>query len=41
MLAERVAAGQAAVVGLRYRLVDGRAEVVAAHGLEAVTAAVP
>ncbi|MEJ1110886.1 MULTISPECIES: hypothetical protein [unclassified Kribbella] len=39
--AERVAAGQAAVVGLRYRLADWRAQVAAAHGFEAVTAAAP
>jgi carbonic anhydrase len=29
-----VAAGQAAVVGLCYRLADGSAQVVAARGLE-------
>lgn len=34
VLAERVDAGQAAVVGLCYRLVDGRADVVAARGLD-------
>jgi carbonic anhydrase len=33
VLAEKVAAGQAAVVGLCYRLADGSAELVAAHGL--------
>ncbi|WP_214408958.1 carbonic anhydrase [Sphaerisporangium fuscum] len=38
VLTERVAAGQAAVVGLCYRLADGSAQVVAARGLE-VTAA--
>ncbi|MDL4816547.1 carbonic anhydrase [Actinomadura opuntiae] len=36
VLAERVDAGQAAVVGLCYRLADGSAQVVAARGLEAV-----
>ncbi|WP_026197259.1 carbonic anhydrase [Sciscionella marina] len=34
VLAERVDAGRAAVVGLCYRLVDGRADVVAARGLD-------
>ncbi|GAA1594048.1 hypothetical protein GCM10009804_58280 [Kribbella hippodromi] len=34
VLAERVAAGQAAVVGLRYRLADGRAQIVATRGLD-------
>ncbi|MEU5251981.1 carbonic anhydrase [Streptomyces longwoodensis] len=34
-LAEKVAAGRTAVVGLRYRLADGTAQVVAARGLEA------
>ncbi|MGW4525025.1 carbonic anhydrase [Amycolatopsis sp. NPDC004378] len=34
VLAERVDAGQAAVVGLCYRLADGRADVVAAHGVD-------
>jgi carbonic anhydrase len=34
VLAEKVAAGQAAVVGLCYRLADGSAQVVAARGLE-------
>lgn len=38
VLAEKVAAGQAAVVGLCYRLADGSAQLVAAHGLD--TAAV-
>jgi carbonic anhydrase len=38
VLAERVGAGRAAVVGLCYRLSDGSAQVVAARGLE-VTAA--
>ncbi|MFI5496424.1 carbonic anhydrase [Actinoplanes sp. NPDC051859] len=33
VLAERVATGQAAVVGLCYRLADGSAQVVAAHGV--------
>ena len=39
VLAERVAAGQTAVVGLCYRLADGQAQLVAAHGLD-ITAAV-
>ncbi|WP_330347678.1 carbonic anhydrase [Streptomyces sp. NBC_00582] len=34
VLAERVAAGQAAVVGLCYRLADGSAHLVAARGLD-------
>ncbi|GHG50726.1 MULTISPECIES: carbonic anhydrase [Amycolatopsis] len=34
VLADRVDAGQAAVVGLCYRLADGRADVVAARGLD-------
>ncbi|MCG3751882.1 MULTISPECIES: carbonic anhydrase [Amycolatopsis] len=34
VLADRVADGRAAVVGLRYRLADGSAEVVAAHGVD-------
>ncbi|MEU3664696.1 carbonic anhydrase [Streptomyces sp. NPDC032940] len=34
VLAEKVAAGQAAVVGLCYRLSDGRAQVVASRGVE-------
>ncbi|MEO3811151.1 carbonic anhydrase [Sphaerisporangium sp. B11E5] len=33
VLAERVADGRLAVVGLSYRLVDGSARLVAAHGL--------
>ncbi len=33
LLADRVAAGEAAVVGLAYRLADGTAQVVTAHGL--------
>jgi carbonic anhydrase len=32
VIAERVRAGQTAVVGLRYRLADGSAQVAAAHG---------
>ena len=40
LLAERVDAGQAAVVGLCYRLADGSAQVVAARGLEVNTDAV-
>ncbi|GAA2359631.1 carbonic anhydrase [Dactylosporangium salmoneum] len=35
VLAEKVAAGQAAVVGLCYRLADGSAHLVAARGLDA------
>ncbi|QJS98940.1 carbonic anhydrase [Streptomyces asoensis] len=35
VLAERVAAGQAAVVGLCYRLADGSAQLVASRGLDA------
>ncbi|MFF0780240.1 MULTISPECIES: carbonic anhydrase [unclassified Streptomyces] len=34
VLAEKVAAGQAAVVGLCYRLADGSAQLVAARGLD-------
>lgn len=34
LLAEKVAAGQVAVVGLCYRLADGSAQLVAARGLE-------
>ncbi|MEV4438725.1 carbonic anhydrase [Streptomyces sp. NPDC049577] len=34
-LAEKVAAGRAAVVGLSYRLADGTAQLVAARGLDA------
>lgn len=34
VLAERVGAGRAAVVGLCYRLADGNAQVVAARGLQ-------
>jgi carbonic anhydrase len=34
VLADRVAAGEAAVVGLCYRLADGSARLVAAHGLD-------
>ena len=34
VLAERVASGRAAVVGLRYRLADGSAELLAARGLD-------
>ncbi|MGW3009190.1 carbonic anhydrase [Streptomyces sp. NPDC001219] len=39
VLAEKVAAGQAAVVGLCYRLADGSAQLVAARGLDAVAPA--
>lgn len=35
VLAEKVAAGRTAIVGLRYRLADGKAQLVAAHGLDA------
>ncbi|MEU2929517.1 carbonic anhydrase [Streptomyces sp. NPDC007251] len=35
VLAEKVAAGQAAVVGLRYRLADGSAHLVTSRGLDA------
>ncbi|MEV5952168.1 carbonic anhydrase [Streptomyces sp. NPDC051987] len=35
VLADKVAAGQSAVVGLRYRLADGSAQLVASHGLDA------
>ncbi|RIQ34023.1 carbonic anhydrase [Jiangella rhizosphaerae] len=39
VLAERVAEGRAAVVGLCYRLADGDARLVAAHGLDLSDAA--
>ncbi len=39
VLADKVAAGQAAVVGLRYRLADGSAQLVAARGLDATVPA--
>jgi carbonic anhydrase len=39
LLAERVAAGQAAVVGLCYRLADGSAHLVAARGLDVTASA--
>lgn len=39
ILAEKVAAGQTAVVGLCYRLADGSARLVAAHGLDAAAPA--
>ncbi|MFF4625640.1 carbonic anhydrase [Nonomuraea jabiensis] len=35
VLADKVAAGQTAVVGLRYRLADGIAQLVASRGLDA------
>ncbi|MFF9625004.1 carbonic anhydrase [Streptomyces griseosporeus] len=38
-LADKVAAGQAAVVGLCYRLAEGNAQVVAARGLDAAVTA--
>ncbi|MEV8441667.1 carbonic anhydrase [Actinosynnema sp. NPDC051121] len=41
VLAERVAAGRAAVVGLCYRLSDGRADVVASRGLDLTAASAP
>ncbi|GAA2231953.1 hypothetical protein GCM10010104_27480 [Streptomyces indiaensis] len=34
VLAEKVGAGRAAVVGLRYRLIDGSAQLVTARGLD-------
>ncbi|WP_163509556.1 carbonic anhydrase [Fodinicola acaciae] len=37
VLGERVAAGQVAVVGLRYQLADGRANLVTTRGLETTT----
>lgn len=40
LLARRVEAGQAAVVGLCYRLADGRADVVAVRGLDDIAAPV-
>lgn len=39
VLAERVAAGQTAAVGLSYHLADGTAQLVASHGLDAQDAA--
>ncbi|MDK9498592.1 carbonic anhydrase [Streptomyces katrae] len=39
VLSERVAAGRLGVVGLSYRLADGSAQVVAAHGIEAAVPA--
>ncbi|MEU7524142.1 carbonic anhydrase [Saccharothrix sp. NPDC042600] len=39
VLADRVAAGDTAVVGLCYRLADGRADVVAARGLDVTASA--
>lgn len=41
LLAERVAAGQAAVVGLCYGLADGTARLVAARGLDVPVASAP
>ncbi|SHG26996.1 carbonic anhydrase [Streptoalloteichus hindustanus] len=38
VLSERVAAGRLAVAGLSYRLVDGSAQLVAAHGLSGTAA---
>ncbi len=39
ILAEKTAAGQAAVVGLCYRLADGSAQLVASRGLDAAVPA--
>ncbi|MHC0429754.1 carbonic anhydrase [Streptomyces sp. O3] len=39
ILAERVADGRLAVVGLSYRLADGSAQLVASHGLDAAVSA--
>ncbi|MER6983092.1 carbonic anhydrase [Streptomyces carpinensis] len=41
ILAERVNAGQAAVVGLCYRLADGSAQLVAARGLDIAVSPAP
>jgi carbonic anhydrase len=41
LLAERVAAGQTAVVGLRYGLANGTAHLVAARGLDVPAASAP
>ncbi|MDX2853489.1 carbonic anhydrase [Actinacidiphila glaucinigra] len=41
VLAEKVSAGQAAVVGLCYRLADGSAKLVAARGLDVAVPALP
>ncbi|MFF3256290.1 carbonic anhydrase [Actinacidiphila glaucinigra] len=41
VLAEKVSAGQAAVVGLCYRLADGSAKQVAARGLDVAVPALP
>ncbi|WP_406261769.1 carbonic anhydrase [Actinacidiphila glaucinigra] len=41
VLAEKVSAGQAAVVGLCYRLADGSAQLVAARGLDVAVPALP
>jgi carbonic anhydrase len=41
VLAENVATGRTAVVGLRYRLADGTARLVASHGLDAPVPAAP
>ena len=40
VLADRVAAGQTAVVGLSYRLADGSAQLVATRGIDAAVPAV-
>ncbi|WP_308461270.1 hypothetical protein [Streptomyces sp. Ru73] len=39
MIAEKVAAGQTAAVGLCYRLVDGSVQLVASRGLDAEASA--
>jgi carbonic anhydrase len=41
LLAERVDAGEAAVVGLCYSLADGTARLVAARGLDAPVTSAP
>jgi len=41
VLADRVGTGQAAVVGLCYRLADGSARVVVARGLDVTAGSVP
>lgn len=39
VLAEKVAAGETAIVGLRYQLTGGSAHLVTSHGLDAQAAA--
>ncbi|MBO2458149.1 carbonic anhydrase [Actinomadura violacea] len=41
LLADKVTARQTAVVGLRYRLADGGAEIIAARGLDTAIPALP